>query len=295
MPRLWMTGANGFVGRYVQIAAQSLGCEVSVLPPATDIRDGDGVIRSLRETSPDWVIHLAAMSFVPDAIRDPALCREVNVEGTRNLLTALLETEFNGRFLYVSSADVYGTVEMAHLPIDESAPLRPSNPYAQSKLDAESICREAINSNFDVLIARPFNHIGPGQRTDFFVPTVAVQIKRIAKGVSPPVLNLGNLSSTRDFLDVRDVADAYLALLASGQNNETYNVASGIERSLTSVVADLLSIAACEAAIEVDRSRLRNTPATRAVGNANLLRSATNWQPKISWGTTLTSILQDLE
>ena len=181
-------------------------------------------ITSLRNTLPhaaifDAVIHLAAQSFVPESFKNPLETFDVNFTGTYNLFSALKEYGFHGKILYISSGDIYGLVSEDKLPITEDYPLKPRNPYAVSKVAAEALCYQwSIAEDIEILIARPFNHIGPNQSERFAVSSFAKQIAEIELGLRKPVLNTGNIDITRDFLDVRDVADAYKLLLEKGMN-----------------------------------------------------------------------------
>src|SRR5690606_19227156 len=162
---------------------------------------------------PDAVIHLAGQTFVPESFRDPSRTIQVNLLGTLNLLQALKRGGFNGTFLFVSSGDVYGQVAESALPISEELAPKPRNPYAVSKVAAELLCQQwGYAEGWRVLVARPFNHIGPGQAADFVVPSMARQMVGRAAGERRVTLEVGDIDVTRDFLDVRDVVSAYFAL-----------------------------------------------------------------------------------
>ena len=182
MPRLLILGHSGFVGKHV-IEAALLRTELEVVvPPAHfDVSDTQSVATAIQAAEPDWVLHLAAQSSVAESLQQPIKTYQINTIGTANVVNAAVQSGFAGRLLFVSSADVYGAVEPAALPIKESQPAAPRNPYAASKLAAEAVCLEAARrSDLDVVIARPFNHIGPGQDTRFAVASFAAQIAAIA-------------------------------------------------------------------------------------------------------------------
>jgi GDP-4-dehydro-6-deoxy-D-mannose reductase len=209
MRRLYVTGAGGFVGHHLtqMVADGAFGeCELHCMPHGMDLRDVEDLRASIASVGPDWVIHLAARSFVPDSFANPRETLDVNLLGTLNLLWVLRDTAFTGRLLYVSSGDVYGAVPEEALPVTELRIPEPRNPYAVSKLSAEHLCRQwHLSEEMDVVIARPFNHIGPAQDSRFVVPGFARQLCRIAAGEQDARLIVGDLDVSRDFSDVRDV------------------------------------------------------------------------------------------
>ncbi|MHB1647109.1 MAG: GDP-mannose 4,6-dehydratase [bacterium] len=241
-----LTGGSGFVGYYVkQVLSQFHTCvQLADERGTIDLRDANRIksflssaldnnlsenkfnITSLRSTLPlprdaifDAVIHLAAQSFVPESFKNPLETFDVNFTGTYNLFSALKEYGFHGKILYISSGDIYGLVSEDKLPITEDYPLKPRNPYAVSKVAAEALCYQwSMTEGIEIVIARPFNHIGPNQSERFVVSSFAKQIAEIELGLRKPVISAGNIDITRDFLDVRDVADAYKLLLEKEMN-----------------------------------------------------------------------------
>lgn len=182
-----------------------------------DIRDPSLVSSAIQSIRPDAVIHLAAQSFVPRSFADPLETFHINFCGTYNVLTALKSCGFCGRFLYVGTGDIYGAVERSSLPITEKYLPKPRNPYAVSKLAAEALCFQwSQTEDLDIVMVRPFNHIGPGQDPHFVVSALAKQLAEVKKGLRPPVIEAGDLDVTRDFTDVRDVVAAYKLLLDRG-------------------------------------------------------------------------------
>jgi GDP-4-dehydro-6-deoxy-D-mannose reductase len=239
------------------------------------------------------VIHLAAISFVPESIERPNETYDVNLHGTINLLDALKRSGFKGAFLYVSSGEVYGAVPPEALPVTEERVPRPRNPYAAAKLAAEAYCcQAAVTSGLRIVVARPFNHIGAGQSERFFVPAMARQIADIKQGRHAPRIEAGNLDVTRDFSDVRDVVQAYLRLLASGRSGEVYNVCSGVERNVGDVLRRMLELAQVDAAIEVAEQKLRPNEQRRHCGSNRKLCDDTGWQPKIPFDQSLRDLLR---
>lgn len=288
--RLLITGDQGFVGRHA-LAHWPQAVGLSARMPGIDICDKSALQAALDGLMPDAVLHLAALSFVPDSFKNPEKTFEVNFLGILRLLQALAERGFKGRFLLVSSGDAYGQVPLAQLPIVETLALRPRNPYAVSKAAAEALCYQWSQTGpFEVLVARPFNHIGAGQQPNFAISDFARQIAEIAAGQRPPVLQTGNIEVTRDFTDVADVLRAYGLILANGHNGEVYNVCSGIERSMRSLIERLLLLAGVQADIEVDAARLRPADQPRVWGSHAKLTAHTGWQPDVPLDQTLLNL-----
>jgi len=296
MQRILVTGASGFVGRKLfdiasaRVANQSIKL---VALPDLDLRHPQAVKDGLGDVSYDSVVHLAAVAFVPDSFAKPQETYDVNLYGTINLIDALRQSGFTGSFLYVSSGDVYGSVAEDALPIREDVLPRPRNPYAASKLAAEAYCYQAaLSFGFRLIIARPFNHIGPGQSDRFVLPAMAKQIFEIKKGLRPPVIETGNTDVTRDFSDVRDVVRAYLSLLASEASGEIYNVCSGVEYNVRSVLLRMLELAHVEAEIRVVEKKLRPNEQRRHCGSNEKLRRHTGWTAEIPFEKALRDLLR---
>lgn len=298
MPKLLVTGQSGFVGRHL---LAHLATHQSKWQPVTatsyDLLDASSLDTWVSATRPDAVIHLAGQTFVPEAFRNPAHTFQTNLLGTLNLLQALKRNGFHGVFLYVSSGDIYGQVATELLPIDESLLPRPRNPYAVSKLAAENLCLQwsFTEPDWRMLIARPFNHIGPGQAGSFLLPDMANQLIRVQKGLQLPQLLVGDVDVSRDFLDVRDVVRAYLDLLASGQSGEIYNVCSGVERNIRELIMQMADLAEVGITLEQHPDRIRKAEQRRVVGNCAKLRAQTGWQPEITIMSSLRDVLRDWE
>lgn len=290
LARVLITGDQGFVGTHA-LAQMPGAFGLSNLDPHIDIRDKAALVACLRFNPPEAVLHLAALSFVPDSFKAPQSTYEVNFLGTLRLLEALTETGFKGRFLFVSSGDAYGMVAAESLPVRETLPLRPRNPYAVSKVAAEALCYQWSQTGpFEVVMARPFNHIGAGQAPTFAISDFARQIAEISAGLRPPVLEVGNIDVTRDFTDVKDVLKAYELLLSKGRNGEVYNVCSGVERSVRSLVERLLELAGVEADILNDPTRFRPSDQPRVCGDHGKLSMHTDWQPEVSMDDALLNL-----
>ena len=286
-----VTGGAGFVGKHALLRLPQAIPLNSVKGDAINILDQDALRRYFSTHLPDSVLHLAGQSFVPESFRDPEATYAANFTGTLRLLTALAENGFKGRFVYVSSGDAYGLVTPQDLPIHEHLPLRPRNPYAVSKAAAEALCFQWSQTGpFEVVVARPFNHIGAGQSPSFAISDFARQIAEIKAGKRQAVLNVGNIEATRDFTDVGDVIAAYALLLRFGHNGEIYNICSGIERSVRSLLDRLLELTCVNADIVIDPLRSRPSEQPRVWGSHEKLSQHTGWQPGVSLDDSLLSL-----
>ncbi|MHB1581815.1 MAG: GDP-mannose 4,6-dehydratase [Acidithiobacillus sp.] len=289
--KLLLTGANGFVGQYVQAA---LPCVP--LPDGLDLRDRAALTAAVAAIQPDTVLHLAAQSFVPASFENPRETFDINFYGTLNLLEALQAAGFKGRMLFVGSGDIYGQVAEAALPVREDHPLHPRNPYAVSKVAAEALCYQwSQTSGFAIVMVRPFNHIGPGQSPRFAIADFARQVTEIRLGRRAPVLQVGDIDVARDFTDVRDVVRAYGLLLERGRNGAVYNVCSGREYDIRDLLQRLIALAGVDARIEQDPARLRRAEQRRMVASFEALHRDTGWQPAIPIEQSLQALLNDWE
>jgi GDP-4-dehydro-6-deoxy-D-mannose reductase len=280
--RLLVTGRQGFVGttlcRMVNDERRVAGWSVIDTPASVDLRDTAATSLMVETARPDAVLHLAAQSWVPDAVRDPAATLQVNLFGTLNVLQALKRCAFRGRMIYVGTGDVYGIVPEEALPVAETRLPAPRNPYSVSKLAAEALCYQwTATEEMDIVLARPFNHIGRGQSDRFVLSNFARQIVEISQGRRKPVVAVGDIDVTRDFTDVRDVVHAYFALLASGASGEVYNVCSGRDRSIRSLLDRLAELAGVAITIEQDQARLRQAEQRRVCGDPAKIRRHTGW------------------
>jgi GDP-4-dehydro-6-deoxy-D-mannose reductase len=258
------------------------------LPSEGDVCDPEVIGKEVRSASPHAVVHLAAASSVRDSWDDPGEVWRVNAVGTVNLLEAVRSAAPEARVLFASTGDVYGRADS--VPTDEEAPVAPVSPYAASKAAAEIACSQARRTGLDVVVARAFQHEGPGRDERFAVGSWTRQIADLEQ-TGGGVLKVGDLSARRDISDVRDVCRAYRLLLDPRIPAGTYNVASGRVVPMEEVLDLLLSLARCP--IEVERDPVRQRPVDVPVvsGDASRLRSATGWTPQIPLEQTLADAL----
>jgi GDP-4-dehydro-6-deoxy-D-mannose reductase len=299
--RALVTGATGFAGKYLTEALREAGYETvacggprdqDALP--IDLLDLLSLRAALELSRPHVVFHLAAATFVPDSLITPMATYATNVRGTANLAQAVREymqsTGAKVRLLFTSSAEVYGVQPPQAYPLRETVAPSPANPYAASKAAAEMLLLgEARSFGLDVVIARAFNHIGPGQSDRFVVASFASQLAKIAGGAAPQ-LYVGNLDAKRDFLDVRDVVRAYVALASDGTSGEIYNVCSGTARAIRDVLRELIIVAHVPVEVRDDPSRQRPSDVPLSLGDPGKLHAATGWTPQILFAASIRDI-----
>jgi GDP-4-dehydro-6-deoxy-D-mannose reductase len=295
--RLLVTGRHGFVGgvlaRMLEREPYAGRWDLAEIPLELELRDAESVLDLVGRTRPDVVIHLAAQSAVADSFRDPGSTFDINLTGTLHLLQALKHHGFSGRMLYVSSGEVYGLVPADELPASENRLPKPRNPYAVSKLAAEALCAQwTMTEALDVVIARPFNHIGPGQSERFAISDFARQIALVMRGDQLPVVRVGNIDVSRDFSDVHDVVAAYFALIEKGRTGDVYNVCSGRETFVRELLDQLIASSGIAISVEQEQARVRRAEQPRMVGDARKILSDTGWRAHSPIEGSLSAALQ---
>jgi GDP-4-dehydro-6-deoxy-D-mannose reductase len=304
--RVLVTGIGGFVGPWLARALAAAGHEVHGVvregdeaPPgvashAADVTDRAAIERVVAAVAPGGVVHLAAVSFVPEADADPAEAYRVNLGGTLAVLGAVRAVAPAARVLYVGSSDAYGAVRREELPIGEDVPFRPLSVYGATKGAADLAAGQwARGFGLDVVRARPFNHTGPGQTARFVCAALARQVARIERGEQEPVLVVGNADPVRDFSDVRDVVAGYAALLERGRRGEAYNLCSGEGTSIAEVIALLRTHARVPLRVRSDPALRRPVEVERLVGSHARATADTGWRPSIPLADTLRDVLDD--
>ena len=232
---------------------------------------------------------------MPSAQRDVRRTWTVNLQGTLNIALAIAEAAPRCRLVYCSSSEVYGASFRAGRSVDEATLLAPVNPYGASKAAADLLIGQMANQTLRAVRLRPFNHTGPGQSTDFVVPAFAAQIARIERGQQPPVIDVGNLDSRRDFLDVGDVVDAYCRVIDRFDDLPpgcVMNLASGRALAIADILDTLVSLSSVKIDIVRDTTRLRASDTPVMVGDATLARRLLDWAPRVDFSSTLKAVLE---
>jgi GDP-4-dehydro-6-deoxy-D-mannose reductase len=279
-----ITGAEGFVGTHLTALLEDDAVDAGV-----DVLDCDALAGAIRAANPRGVVHLAAQSSVAESWNDAAAAWSVNVLGTVNVLEAVRSEAPQARVLFASTGDVYGAPN--ELPTPERTTVAPLSPYAATKAAAEIACAQARRAGVEVVVARAFEHEGPGRDERFAVGSWTHQIARLEQS-GGGVLAVGDLSAERDITDVRDVCRAYTLLLDANVPAETYNVASGRSVPMSRVVDELVSLARCEITVEHQTERMRPAEIPRMLGDSSRLREATGWEPTILLEQTLADALE---
>ena len=278
-----VTGAQGFVGRHLLTQLDGGACAVDI-----DATDAKAVARVFAERAPAAVVHLAALSSVGTSWDEAGETWRVNTVGTVHVLEATRIQAPDCRVLVASTGEVYGRARRVPTPEDE--PLEPLSPYAASKAAAEVACDQARRTGLDVVVARAFQHEGPGRDERFAVGSWTAQIAR-AEVAGGGAVHVGDLSAKRDIIDVRDVCRAYELLVDPSVPGGTYNVAGGRAVEMREVLELLVGLAAAPIEVEPDPARSRPSDLPLVCGDASRLRDATGWEPTIPLERTLADTL----
>jgi GDP-4-dehydro-6-deoxy-D-mannose reductase len=299
--KIVVTGANGFVGKHlVQELLKNDYNVVAIGGSQFAPLEQDGVeyltldLMNTEETSKidftdvSGVIHLAGIAAVGPSFDKPLQYINVNIGLQVNLFEAALAQKAAPRFLIISSGTLYDP--QAPQPLTEKSPVLPNSPYAVSKLGQEQMGLYYQNRGFEVVIARPFNHIGPGQGPGFIVPDFAQQL--VADGDKPEI-SVGNLDAKRDYTDVRDIVRAYRLLVERGRQGEFYNISSGKPISGHEILDGLAKAAKVQPTVKQDPDKMRPSDIPVLSGSHDKLAKDTGWQPEIAFETTMADVIAD--
>jgi GDP-4-dehydro-6-deoxy-D-mannose reductase len=301
-----VTGAAGFAGRHLlkrlaggdrlvgwqRPGGREPAPDISdVTWDAVDVTDQEAVARAIEESAPDRIFHLAGAASVETSWISAVPHLRVNAMGTHHVLDAVRRSGRPCRVLVVTSAQVYAN---SADPIGEGTSLLPQSPYGLTKLAQDRLALSAaVADHLDVLVARPFNHIGPRQDPGFAVSSFARQIARIEMGLAPPTLHVGNLETRRDITDVRDVVDAYARIMDRGLTGQAYNVCSGRAWRIRDLLDELLQLATVSIAVEIDPARFRPVDVPVVQGDSSRVRAEVGWTPHIEIEQTLRDTLDE--
>jgi GDP-4-dehydro-6-deoxy-D-mannose reductase len=310
--RILVTGGNGFVGRHLvaklaclpeapEIIVGTFHNGLSAQPARVrniefDVTDMAQVRAVIAAEQPSHIVHLAALSAPAGAQRNIEMAWKVNAEGSFNVALAALEAGSQPRLLHCSTSEIYGKSFQRGEPLDETAAVEPANVYGASKAAADLMIGQLCSLGLRAVRVRPFNHTGAGQSEDFVVPAFGAQIARIERGLQEPVIHVGDLTARRDFLDVNDVVDAYVAVIRRFDELPpccVLNLASGRAVAIKTILDTLLSYSEESIKVELDAARLRASDIPVAVGNAELARRLLDWTPAVEFSRTLRSVLDD--
>lgn len=304
--RALVTGSNGFAGRYLVAELERRGYDTyrwvrqagSADPPdrvvVGDLRSARVVREALAWIRPRAIFHLAAQSSVAHSWADPAATLIGNQLSQLHVIQAVLDLGLTPRILICGSNEEYGIVRADELPIRETNPLRPANPYAVSKVAQDLMgLQYFLSHKLPIVRVRPFTHIGPGQAPVFVVPSIGRQIANIEAGLVPPVLKTGDPTARRDFTDVRDIVRGYVDLLEGGTPGEVYNLGSGRDLSIGDLVEIFRSLARCPIRHEVDPALIRPVDVPVSVCDASKARAAIGWEPRIPVRESIAAVLDE--
>ncbi|MBZ9819623.1 NAD-dependent epimerase/dehydratase family protein [Mesorhizobium sp. CA4] len=309
--RVLITGANGFVGPYVLDALRRIcGHEIAVAATSKDggphpafgqveeldVTDATAVQDAVARHRPTHVVHLAAVAALGAAQADPRNTWRIHVDGALNLANAILDKAPDCWLIHIGSGLVYGESAKTGRPLDENTLLAPIDDYAVTKAAADLALGALSRQGLKCVRMRPFNHTGPGQTEAFAVPAFAMQIARIEAGLAQPVIRVGNLDARRDFLDVRDIANAYARAVLTSRDlapNTIFNIASGVSWRMGDILDLLLAQSSARIVTEQDPLRLRPSDLPCIVGDATRARTLLGWAPEHSFEDTLAAVLED--
>jgi GDP-4-dehydro-6-deoxy-D-mannose reductase len=307
--RALITGISGFVGSHLAeylLNSTEWGVAGTVYGPVDNVAhlkdrltlypvelSRATVVRDiLQATRPDYIFHLAAQPSPAVSRHDPWFTLENNIRIQLNILEAVVQTGLASRVLVVGSGDEYGLVMPHDLPIDEETPLRPTTPYAVSKIAQDYLgLQYFLLHKVPTIRVRPFNHLGPRQSKGFVAPDFASQIAEIEAGLHPPEISVGALDVSRDLSDVRDIVRGYYLALTQGEPGEVYNLGSEQERTTRALLEALISLTKLDVRIVQDPERLRPSEVARVVADCRKLRARTGWRAKIPFEQSLRDLL----
>lgn len=300
-------GGAGFVGHYLidhlqndckwsvsvtKLKHESIITDDNIPVYDLDILDREAIISLLKKEQPNTIIHLAAQSSVSLSWKNPNLTVDVNINGCINLLEAIRELDYSPKVLLIGSGEEYGHIKQEDIPLKENNLLCPGNIYAATKA-CQSMIGKIYSDAYDmnIIMARPFNHIGPGQSDIFVVSDFCKQVAAIEYGYQEPIINVGNLVAKRDFTDVRDVVKAYSELAIKGEQGEIYNVGTGKAVEIKVILDKILTKSTKNITVNIDQAKFRPVDVPIIEPDISKLQKICDWKPTIPLDKTITDTL----
>lgn len=314
MNKILITGFSGFVSGYFldyleknKINSEILGVDlnshfyktddysfVKIKSEQLDLLDSGKLENLIYSFQPDYILHLASLSSVGFSWKNPSLSFMNNMNIFLNLMEVVREVNPSCRILSVGSSEEYGNYPEDMLPLKEEYTLKPLSPYAVARVSQEQLSKVYSDGfGLDIVMTRSFNHLGPGQKDLFVVSSFAKQLVGIKKGIiKESRLVTGDISVIRDFLDVRDVVEAYYKLFTRGLTGEVYNICSGIGTPLREIIDIMCRILDIEIKLEIDMDLIRPSDNRVVIGSNAKLKEVTGWEQKIDINKSLEDIIK---
>ncbi|OGH88660.1 MAG: hypothetical protein A3J93_01020 [Candidatus Magasanikbacteria bacterium RIFOXYC2_FULL_42_28] len=312
MNKFLITGFSGFVSRHfvdyledAKISSVVLGLDsndtkieqnkyktVSILSKKIDLLNREGVEKVIAEFKPDYILHLASCSSVAFSWENPVLSFQNNTNIFLNLVEAVRSSCSTARILSVGSSEEYGNIPLLKDPMTEDQPLNPSNPYAVARVSQEFISKVyADGFKLNIIMTRSFNHLGPGQKEIFVISSFAKQLCQIKLNQQAKIIEVGDISIVRDFIDVRDVVDAYYKLLTRGKVGDIYNVCSGQGIAIKDIIKIMCEIFDIKVEIKIKNELIRPADNKVIIGSNAKLRKEIGWSPKFTIQQSLRDVV----
>jgi len=307
--KILITGVSGFVGTYM---LKFLSCKnVAVLGMdkerkklfddgnhklnyefrSLDLLDFTRLKDNIRSFMPDIIMHFASLSNVAESWKRPDYAYTNNTNIFLNLVEAVRQLEFDCKILSVGSSEEYGKVEENILPLTEQNHLNPISPYAVARASQEMLSKVYVDGyGMKIYLTRSFNHIGPGQSSKFFIPSM---VKQVLEANENDNIQTGDLSIIRDFVDVRDVVRAYWMVLESGRPGSVYNICSGEGRVLRDIVLKIIELSGKQLNVVKDPNRIRPADNQAIIGSYDKIFNELGWEPKIHFDQSLQDVLSE--
>jgi UDP-glucose 4-epimerase len=302
--KVLVTGGAGFIGSALINALQTFGHEIYVIDNLSfgnrmlikipdshffefDILDRLKLSKVISEISPDWIIHLAAIHFIPYCNQHPVAAAQVNIQGTINVLDAAKNVKNLEKVFFASTAAVYPICDVA---VSETHSPAPTDIYGLSKLAGEHLMNEFhLLTTVPTIICRFFNAFGPNETNAHVIPEIQRQIE-----AGDRIIQLGNLEPKRDFIHTSDMANAIIKLLKIFKNGiEIFNLGRGIEYSVIELVKAFEEELGEKIIIQVDPARVRKVERMHLLADISKLKKFVDWEPSISLSQGISTLIED--